>query len=138
MTETAQQLGARLHAPLFIADLEHDALGLRLNRDFLAGDLVQDDVFARRRCGEDSHSCFGAFQVRRRFHPAKAAAFHLENIKWRNHGWFEGVSDHSWPLMSMKTINGAGITRGGRDALSRAAETRFWKLRFTSWSWSCP
>src|SRR5712672_2810253 len=111
MTETAQQFGPRLHAALFIADLEHDALGLRLNRDLLAGDLVEDDVFARRRCGEYSYSGLGAFQVRRRLHPAKAAAFHLENIEWRNHGWFEAVSEHSCPFMSINTINRAGITR---------------------------
>src|SRR6266852_7728012 len=104
MAETPQQFRPRVYPFFVIADLKQDSLRFRLNGNLLAGLLVGDHVFTRRRGRQYFHPRLGTFHVFRRFHPARAVAFHLENVESRNHGvntcGLTRVSNHTSPFMS--------------------------------------
>src|SRR6266851_6775060 len=103
MAETPQQFRPRVYPFFVIADLKQDSLRFRRNGNLLAGLLVGDHVFTRRRGRQDFHPRLGAFHVFRRFHPARAVALHLENVELRDHGLTRGVkpvSDHTSFFMS--------------------------------------
>src|SRR5258708_7855224 len=122
VAETPQQFRPRIQSFFVIADLEHDPLGWRLNGNLLACVVVEDDELAGRRCPEHFHTRLGTFQVYRHFHPAKAAAFHLENIERRQHSYLlvtvqlsEGRLNHKAEFLSIQSsANSSALKRPSR------------------------
>jgi len=106
--------GPRLHAALLIADLEHDAAGLRLNRDFLAGDLVEM-MYSPAKMRRGLALEFWRVPGQRRFHPAKALLSTLKISNGGNHGWFEVVSEHTLGLYVLSSAaHGAPESRAAK------------------------
>src|SRR5215475_9250500 len=99
MAYAPKQFGPRVQFSFVVANLEHDPLGLRFDRN-LPARQVGDDIFIGRGCREHFHTRFGTFHTYRPFHPATAAvASHLQYVERGEHGWCSRIE--SWGRLSV-------------------------------------